>query len=514
MTMPHDPPAVPHRNGTGTGQIDNAGGLDHSLVSGMAWTAALRWFSQVISWAGTFYAARLLKPADYGLVAMGMLAIGLARMVEDFGMDAILVQDRAIVGHTQARLAGLLLALGLALCAVFALAAQPISWFFNEPKVAWMVVALSAVFVTDALQVVPRAQLQRDLQFRRLGLVQLVQVFATQLTLVIAVSFGLGHWSLVVNTLAGAVAVTILLCVWSPFSLRWPGELASLVNPLKQGWRILASRAAWYGYSNADQTIIGKMLGPDALGAYSFAATFSTLAQQEVGSIVSRVVPGIFSEVQNRVDELRRYFLMLTELLAVVAFPLSIGLALLADLLIPALLGAKWNAAISPLQLLCLYSTFLSSQLLLSHVLMWTGQFRANMWCTLLTCATMPLVFLFAVRDGVVGIAWAWAAVFPIVNIPQFFYAFRTINIRVADWLNALSPAIAGCLVMSLAIFALRWALPATVPLPVKCAALIALGALVYPAVIWLGFRARAMRFIELAKTLRGGGAPATARPA
>ena len=503
---------------TATEQIDSgavlAGGLDHSLVSGMAWTAILRWSAQIISWMGTFYAARLLKPADYGLVAMAMLAIGLARMVEDFGMDAILVQDRAIVGGAQARLAGLLLALGVALSALFALAAQPIAWFFDEPKLVWMVVALSAVFVTDALQIVPRAQLQRTLQFRRLGLVQLVQVLATQVTLVVAVTLGLGHWSLIVNTLAGALVVTIVLCVWSPFSLRWPGELASLKSPLKQGWRILASRAAWYGYSNADQAIIGKMLGPEALGAYSFATTFSTLAQQEVGSIVSRVVPGIFSEVQNRADELRRYFLMLTELLAAVAFPLSIGLALLADLLIPALLGAKWNAAIAPLQLLCLYSTFLSSQLLLSHVLMWTGQFRVNMWCTLLICATMPLVFLVAVRGGAVGIAWAWAVVFPIVNIPQFFYAFRTVNIRVADWLDALWPAIAGCLAMSAAIFALRWALPATVPLPVKCAALIALGALVYPAVLWLGFRARAMRFIALAKTLRGSGHAAPTGPA
>ena len=164
-------------------------------------------------------------------------------------------------------------------------------------------------------------------------------------------------------------------------------------GPLQQGWRILASRAAWYGYSNADQTIIGKVLGPDALGAYSFATTFSTLAQQEVGSIVSRVVPGIFSEVQTRVPELRRYFLLLTELLAVIAFPMAIGLALLADLLIPMLLGPKWNATVAPLQLLCLYSAFLSSQMLLSHVLMWTGQFRVNMWCTIFTGVTMPLVF-------------------------------------------------------------------------------------------------------------------------
>ena len=481
------------------------GGLDHSLVSGMAWTAALRWSAQVVSWVGTFYAARMLMPGDYGLISMAMLAIGLARMVEDFGMDAILVQDRGIVGDAKARLAGLLLLLGLILCALFALASHPIALFFHEPKVGPMVVALSVVFITDALQVVPRAQLQRDLQFRRLGLAQLVQVFATQVALVTAVTLGWGHWSLVANALAGAIAVTLLLCFWSPFLIRWPSDIASLTAPLKQGWRILASRAAWYAYSNADQTIIGKVLGADALGAYSFATTFSTLAQQEVGTIVSRVAPGIFSEVQSRIGELRRYFLLLTELLALISFPLAIGLALLADLLIPLLLGAKWNAAIAPLQILCLYSVFLSSQTMLSHVLMWTGQFRVNMWCTIFSGVIMPLVFLVAVNEGVVGIAWAWALAFPIVNIPQFRYAFRTIEIRVWDWLSTLWPAVAGCMIMASAIVGLRWVLPASVPVSAKCALLIVVGAVVYLAVIWFWFKPRALRFIELAATIRRG---------
>jgi teichuronic acid exporter len=472
----------------------------------MAWTALLRWSAQLISWVGTFYAARVLMPADYGLVSMAMITIGLARMVEDFGMDAILVQDRGIVGHAKSRLAGLLLMLGLLLCAAFALLSHPIALFFGEPKVAWMIAALSAVFITDAIQVVPRAQLQRELQFRRLGVVQLVQVLATQLALVAAVSLGLGHWSLVVNTLCGALVVTLLLCFWSPYAVRWPSEIKTLTAPLKQGWRILASRGAWYGYSNADQVIIGKVLGPESLGAYSFATTFSTLAQQEAGSIVSRVVPGIFSAVQTRTAELRRYFLLLTELLALFAFPMAIGLALLADLLIPLALGAKWNSAIAPLQLLCLYSAFLSSQMLLSHVLMWTGQFRVNMWCSILTGVTMPLVLLVAVRHGVVGVAWAWALVFPIVNLPQFFYAFRTIEIGFVDWLDALWPALAGCIVMTLAIVAVRWALPATLVLGAKFAALVALGAVVYLVVIWLGFRARAQRFIELVKVIRRGG--------
>lgn len=478
--------------------------MDRSLVSGMAWTAVMRWSAQVVSWIGTFYAARLLVPGDYGLVSMAMLAIGLARMVEDFGMDAILVQDRTLVGQDQARLAGFLLLLGVVLAALFIALSYPVATFFGEPKVQVIIAALSLVFVTDALQVVPRAQLQRGLEFRRLGVATFVQVLATQGALVTAATLGLGHWSLVVNTLAGALVVTLLLIYWSPFAVAWPRQLGTLLGPLKQGWRILASRAAWYGYNNADQTVIGKVLGKDALGAYSFATTLSTLTQQEIGSIVGKVVPGIFSGLQNRPDELRRYFLLLTELVTAISVPIVIGLALLADLFIPLLLGPKWLAVIAPLQLLCVYSAFNSSQLLLSHVLMWTGQFRVNMWCSILTGVTMPLAFLFAIDHGLVGIGWAWAVVYPIVNIPQFFYAFRTIDIRVWHWLRALWPSLAGCAVMTLAIFALRWAIPADAMRPgARFAILVSAGAGSYLATLWFAFRRRVMVYVELGRQLR-----------
>ena len=466
----------------------------------------MRWSSQVVSWAATFYAARLLLPGDYGLVAMAMLAVGLVRMVEEFGLDAILVQDRSIVGVELARLAGFILALGTGLFLLFAMLSQPIAWFFGEPRLQPIVVALGLVFITDALQVVPRAQLQRELAFARLSIAHFIQVIATQAALVIAASAGLGYWSLVVNTLTGAVVTTLLLVWWSPFAARWPSGLRTVLGPLVQGWRVLISRVAYYASTNADQAIIGKFLGKEMLGLYSFATTFSTITQQEIGAVVSKVVPSIFSEVQHRIDELRRYFLLLTELLALVSFPITVGLAWLADLFIALLLGPKWLGVIVPLRLLCVYSLVMTSQLMLVHVLMWTGQFRANMWCSVISGVAMPVVLFVAVDHGLEGIAWAWVLAYPIINAPQFFFAFRTLRIRTRDWFGALWPALAGCLVMSAALVLVRSLVPAdAVGAGARFAALVTTGAIAYLAVLWFGFRPRLLRFFELVRVLRRG---------
>lgn len=481
--------------------------LDHLLVDGMAWTAALRWSAQAISWVGTAIAARLLTPGDYGLVGMAMLAIGLVRMVEDFGMDAVMVQDRSIEGVRQARLAGLILLMGFVLCLAFVMLSGPVAMFFREPQVASLISALSLLCIADALQVVPRALLQRQMQFRKLALLQFVQVLATQVVLVIAAWRGLGVWSLVFNSLGGALAGTVLLIAWRPYKINLPRNLHMLARPLLQGWRVLASRFAWYAYSSADQTIAGRVLGKDALGTYSFAMTFSTMISQEISSVLSRVVPGVFSTVQNRQDELRRYFLILTELLSCLSLPVAFGMIVTADLVVALVLGPQWDAVVAPLRILSLYAAMYSTQVLLGHVLMWTGRFRANMWCSALAAVLLPAAFYIGSSWGLVGIAWAWVIAFPIANLPALVIVFRVIRISVWQWFGAFAPSLLACVVMVAAVALLRSTLPPSQPVPLAVMASVLTGTAVYAAVMLLGFGPRVRRLWGFLRLIRSGAA-------
>lgn len=478
--------------------------LDRSLVSGLAWTASFKWIGQFVSWVATLYAARQLTPSDYGLVSMAMLGIGLARMVQDFGLDSILVQDRSIEGERQARLGGLILLLGFALWALFAALAVPMALFFKEPQVTALVLVVASVFVTDALQVIPRAQMQRALRYDQLAWTNFVQLLATQVALVAAVRAGWGYWAMIAGTVVGEVVVTLVLLRVSPFAIAWPRELRTLAAPLLSGWRIMGSRAAWFGYTNADQAIIGRLLGKDSLGVYSFATTFSSLPQTEVAAIVSRVVPGIFSRVQDAPSELRRYFLALTEFLAVLSFPMSVGIALVADLLMPLVLGPQWSAVVTPMRLLCAYAVFQTSQSMVSHVLMWTGQFRVHMWCSILAGVMMPIaVAVGASLFGLRGVGWAWVLIYPIANLPSFFYAFRTAQVGVRDWLGSLLPASVGCVAMALVVIGARMAIPATLSPWVQGGMVVSVGALAYAASVWLIFPTRIAAAVALVRSFR-----------
>jgi O-antigen/teichoic acid export membrane protein len=486
--------------------------LDRSLVTGIGWTAAFRWISQIISWGATLYAARILAPADYGVIAMAMVPVGLVRMIEDFGFDTVLLQNRDLSDDEVARLGGLAILFGAALSLGIALLAPALAAFYGEPAVGPVVAALAVLVVLDALQVVPRVRLQRDLSFFWLGAVYLLQTVAVSVTLVVLASGGAGLWALVINTIAGSVVATAALFALRPFMPRWPGRLRGLRGPLVSGWQMLVSRAAYYANSNADQLLAGRVLGKDALGHYSFAMSIASLPVQEITSLVSRVVPGVFTAAQADRKLLHRYFLMLTEGICYLAFPVSCGLALTATHIVPVALGPQWADAVVPLQALSIYMAMFAAQTLVSHVLLWTGHFRLVMWLSLFSLVVLPIGFLIGMRaGGLPGLAFAWSIVYPLSCLPAITCAKRLIGLRWREYGAALAPSAAACAVMSVAVLAVDRTLTDHYGHLAALLVEAAVGATVYAAVLAVVFRRRLQALVELVRNARAIQAPAPA---
>src|SRR5690242_4048271 len=117
--------------------------LDRTLVHGIAWTGAIRWVTQMLSWSATFLVARLLTPTDYGLVGMAMIYVGLAQIVSEGGVAAAIVQQRELGEREVAELNGLAAMIGIVLFVITLALAAPISWFFEEPQVYPVMLVLS-----------------------------------------------------------------------------------------------------------------------------------------------------------------------------------------------------------------------------------------------------------------------------------------------------------------------------------------------------------------------------------
>ncbi|HEV8380069.1 MAG TPA: lipopolysaccharide biosynthesis protein [Gemmatimonadales bacterium] len=479
--------------------------LDRSLVRGIAWTGASRWATQLLSWASTLIVARLLTPADYGLVGMATIYIGLLVYVNELGLGAAIVQRRDLTEDQIARLGGLGLLAGSAFVAVSLLAATAVARFFSEPALRGIIAVSSLVFLTSALQIVPRALLTRDLAFRRLAWVDGAEALITTVTALLLAVFGLGYWALVLGPLGGRIGSTAFLNVSRPHRVAWPRQLRTIAEAITLGWQIVVARVAWYFYSNADMTIVGRVLGKDALGAYGIGWTIASLPVERVSALVISVTPAVFSAVQHDRVALQRYLRLLTEGLSFITFPAAVGIALVAEEFVLLALGEHWRAAVLPLRLLALSAALRSVSPLLPPLLVATGHARRNMQRTILATLILPALFYAGSHWGTAGVATAWVVGHPVFVFPLFLSAALHITgMRFVQYARALAPAMWMTAVMAAAVLVVRWGTPSTWATGIRFTTQVLAGGAVYAGLLFAAYRERIGALWSLLRGMRG----------
>ncbi len=477
--------------------------LDRSLAKGVAWMGSVRWLTQILTWASTLIVVRLLTPADYGLFGLASIYLGIVTMLSEFGIGTTIVAMRDLSEDEHAQINALSMMFGFASFLVSCLAAPVLAWFFNAPELTMVVIAMSSIFVITGARVVPQAILQRDMRFRDLALNDGLQAVSLALGAVFFAYFGFRYWTLVLSAILGALLSTIgvLRLVRVPFKKPHWATLRPAVTFSQQ---TIFSRLAWYGYQNADFFVAGKVFGKDLMGVYRVAWDLTSTPLEKIVSMVGRVTPSVLSAAQNDKAALRRYVLRITEVLALVTFPATIGIGLIAEDLVPLVFGPQWAGMVVPLQLLAVAAAIRAIAPILPQVLTVTGQNRLGMRINVVGVVVMPIAFYIGSKWGTAGIAAMWILVYPIaVVIPMANAVFRQVDLPWREYLRALAASVSGVVVMALAVWGARSALPAEWPRAVRLGLQVGAGALAYSASLLTLHRGRVRALIAGVRAAR-----------
>jgi O-antigen/teichoic acid export membrane protein len=466
----------------------------------VAWNAAARWVSQILSWVSTIIVARLLTPYDYGIVGLASLYLNLAMNVSQAGIGDAILALRDLTKRQIAELNTVALVLGAALVGASIALAKPVAHLFSAPPLASVLMVSSVIFAFNAIQVVPKALLQKELRFKLIAGIETLRTFLQIIALVLFAVLKFKYWSLVIGYIVASATAGLLTFFLKRHDFAKP-NLSLLRRELAFSRQVILSRLAWYCYENADFAVAGRVLGEVPLGNYTVAWTISSAPVEKIANLVTGVTPAYFSAIQGDKSELRRYLLRLTEILSLVAVPASIGLALVADYLVPALLGPKWMGVIGPLRLLGVFVAARSITTFLPNLLTAIGDAAFVMWMAIASVVVMPLAFLIGSKWGTTGIAGAWIVAYPVIIAPVYYRVFQRTNLAVGQYLSVLWPSIHASLVMTLAVLAVRWKIPARWPAAVSLSILIITGGLVYSATLFVFYR---KRIGHLLKTMKG----------
>lgn len=332
------------------GSLSNAQ-LRTATVRGLRWTMAARPVSELAIVASMLLLARLVSPAEFGRYSVAAVCLALAA-IPSGAISAAVVQRRALDReHLQGALS-LTLIIGLALSGLMLLLASlAIAPVFDARTAVLVRLSLPTAFLTMAVTL-PTAMLQRDLQFRRIAIVGVTSdVVQAAVSIALALT-GLEAKALILGYDAATAVACILTVSWAKppvprISWRRTRELLGY-----SGAYTLAS-ISWVGFQNCDYAILDAKVSPLAAGLYFRAYSTGVKYQDKVGQVMSSVGFPVLARSRTDADmhELRA---TMSQLLALVLFPLLALLAITAPTLVPWLYGARWTPAVVPTQILAI----------------------------------------------------------------------------------------------------------------------------------------------------------------
>jgi PST family polysaccharide transporter len=488
-----DPSTTPVTNAGIEGTAAEVASSDRALVHGIAWSAGSKWLTQIVSWGSTIVVARILSPNDYGLVGMAALYLGLVALISEFGIGTAIVTLRDLSDDAIAQLNTVSLLVGATIFVVSCGAAEPLAHFFRTPALVPVVLTLSVSFIVGAFKSVPNAILQRAFDFRTLATIDATRALFAAVLAVTLASLGFHYWSLVLSEVLGVALATIFTIVKAPRRFAAP-RMATIATAITFSRQILVGRISWFVYSNADFLVAGRVLGQAALGAYDFAWTLTNIPVEKLTSLVSNVAPTVFASVQSDDKALERSVLSVTEGIAFVAFPVSIGLALVSGDLIYGVFGAKWANAILPLRLLGIYTALRSVMPIVPTALAVRGKTRFLMYNGFVSAIIFPLAFYWASRYGTAGIAGVWVILYPISCLSLLYMLCRVVTTWRAYW-RALRNAAICTVLMAACVFASGRMVASMDSALARLAIQVAVGVAVYAGTVFTLFADRVSAF-------------------
>ena len=453
-----------------------------SVLRSAALTVSMRWTDRLLGLISTLVLARLLLPADIGVIAMCSLVIGLIDVLLDLGVGTALIRNpHAVDGHYHTawtlRLAQMLGG------AVIVIATTPIAVrYFGDPRLAPVLYVMSIGLVLAGLENIGVIDFQKEMRFGAdFKFTFLKRIAGFTVTLVLAFLWR-SYWALVIGSLVGRAVGVALSYTMHPLRPRFGVSHFKDIFAISQ-W-MLVRNTGIYINNSLHRILVGGRDNASVMGGYSIANDISAMPASELLAPLNRVLFPTFVHASRDRLELKRVFLLAQGVQTLVAFPASVGLAMVANEAVPVLLGQKWAFAIPFVQLLAFGSMFQAITTSSGYVLITLAKMRESAMVIWLQAVLFAAIAFLAIPHGhALELAWARIIAGTGAVALMLWLLLRVLpEVRLGDMVRTLArPFVATGVMIAVLLTAERYLPLGLVPMLV---AKVAIGAFVYPATI------------------------------
>jgi len=299
-------------------------------------------FKFFFNMASAVVLSRLLSPQDYGLIAMVAVVTNFSYPFRNLGLSAATIQKPVIDNRQVSNLFWVNVGLSVAIMLLTMSFAPVVAWFYGEPRLIWITIAIAVGFIFSGLAIQHEALLKRQMRFFGLAASELGSMFAGTIAAIALAWWGAGVWALVGANLVTAFA--FMSGVWIAY--RWrpalPARNTGIRSMLKFGRNLTGNNVLNYVSRNIDNLLIGRVWGPKQLGLYARAYQLLLLPLDQLCAPIDGVAITALSRLTDDPERYRGAYLRMLEKLAMVTMPTMALMIGTSDWLVQVMLGPQW----------------------------------------------------------------------------------------------------------------------------------------------------------------------------
>ena len=325
--------------------------------------------------------ARLVTPKQFGVMGIAVTVIEFSKMFTHMGVGPAIVQRKELEHRHLTTGFTLSICMGAFFAIMLTLFSNLIAVFFKMPELTQILRVISLVFLIDSLTLIAQALMLRNMKFKISATIEVISYAVGYGAVGITLAYmGWGVWALVVANLSQALLLTILLVIVQPF----PKKLGFDTNAFKEliffGGGMTIAKIGNYLATQGDNLIVGRTLGPTALGIYGRAYQFMVMPASLFGNALDKSLFPSMAKVQDDKPRLAKAYLTGVRVIALVSIPLSVLIIFLSPEIVMILLGPAWTGTVLPLQILACSLLFRMSYKMSDSLARATGAVYRRAW--------------------------------------------------------------------------------------------------------------------------------------
>lgn len=330
-----------------------ADSLRNKTLKGVSWSFIDNIAGSGITFLVGLVLARLLTPAEFGIIGMVAIFIAISNSLVDSGFSNALIRKIDATNKDYNTVFIFNLIISVLLYLLLFTVAPAINNFYNEPGLISVTRVIGLVLVCNAFGIIQRTLLVKAVNFKTQAKISLIASSGSGIVGIGMAINGLGVWSLVGQQVSRQLLNSLFLWIFN----KWRPAIEFSVKSFKElfgfGSKLMISGIINTTYQNIYYLIIGKFYTPAQLGQYTRAEQFNNIFSQNLTSVVQRVSYPVLSSIQDNEERLLFAYRKVIKTTMMVTFACMLGMAAVAKPMILILIGEKWLQAVIYLQIMC-----------------------------------------------------------------------------------------------------------------------------------------------------------------